>query len=332
MTLGAPSHRIESQFVAVARILEVDAEFIHLPNIFLLSFADPETCTSETDFIKCSGRLALGNLNEVHQIYRQVVHDEMSAKRATDLLDNLGYLPRLDPLIWCACAQLAAVVKSQLYANVFEISIAIFISFMARALSSTHSELFCYPAISSAGTSGLSHSSLELASKNMFCDSVKMVYTLIYTLFLGFGLQIGSDFYFLFNPSERLRLANTLLHTTTFSGTFVSDSSTRFAENKPLFGTFAFTNGTSLNEMHIIGGCHRLPEFPWYLQPFQSWSQFVTVPAFSVLSSLATSSHGAPVTSLSWSSSHAFRFRQTKRRTTSFSIDRMLCPRLARLL
>jgi uncharacterized membrane protein YjjP (DUF1212 family) len=44
-------------------------------------------------------------------------------------------------------------------------------------------------------------SSLELASKNMLCDSVKMVYTLIYTLFLGFGLQIGSDFYFLFNPS-----------------------------------------------------------------------------------------------------------------------------------
>jgi hypothetical protein len=122
------------------------------------------------------------------------------------------------------------------------------------------------------------------------------------------------------------------LHTTTFSSTFVSDSSTRFAENKLLFGTFAFTNGTSLNEMHIVGGCHRLPEFPWYLQPFQFWSQFVTVPAFSVLSSLATSSHGAPVTSLSWSSSHAFRFRQTKRRTTSFSINRMLCPRLARLL
>jgi Putative threonine/serine exporter len=139
MTFGAPSHRIESQLVAVARILEVDAEFIHLPNIFLLSFADPETCTSETHFIKCSGRLAQ-NLNEVHQIYRQVVHDEMSAKRATDHLDFLGYLPRLDPLcdcllpvgiwrvirchahcrIWCACAQLAAVVKSQLYANVFE--------------------------------------------------------------------------------------------------------------------------------------------------------------------------------------------------------------------
>jgi uncharacterized membrane protein YjjB (DUF3815 family) len=123
----------------------------------------------------------------------------------------------------------------------------------------------------------------------MLCGSVKMVYALIYTLFLGFGLQIGSDFYLLFNPSERHRLiflSNSLSHTTTFSGTFVSDNSTRFPESQPLFGTFAFTNGTSLNQMHIIEGCHRLSEFAWYLKPFPFWSQFITVPAFSVLSSL----------------------------------------------
>lgn len=123
----------------------------------------------------------------------------------------------------------------------------------------------------------------------MLCGSVKMVYALIYTLFLGFGLQIGSDFYLLFNPSERHRLsylANTLSHTTTFSGTFVSDNSTRFGESRPLAGTFAFTNGTSFHQMHIIGGCHRMPEFAWYLQPFPFWSQFITVPAFSVLSSM----------------------------------------------
>ena len=192
------------------------------------------------------------------------------------------------------------------------ISIAIFISFLARALSSIRSELFCYTAISSAGIvcilpgyliRKLSYlqtcpcgrrdlsvsSSLELASKNMLCGSVKMVYALIYTLFLGFGLQIGSDFYLLFNPSERHRLsslANSMSHTTIFSGTFVSDNSTRFPESQPLFGTFAFTNGTSLNQMHIIEGCHRLSEFPLYLQPFPFWSQFITVPAFSVLSSL----------------------------------------------
>ncbi|KAI9508342.1 hypothetical protein F5148DRAFT_1356167 [Russula earlei] len=297
MTFGAPSHRIESQLVAAARILEVDAEFIHLPNTFLVSFADPDTSTSETHFIKCSGRLALGNLKMVHQIYRQVLHDEISAKRATDSLDALlnskpiyswsivdMFIAGFGALV-LSSLQLTVVVKSQLYANVFEITIAIFISFLARALSSIRSELFCYTAISSAGIVCILpgylilSSSLELASKNMLCGSVKMVYALIYTLFLGFGLQIGSDFYLLFNPSERHRLsslANSLSHTTAFSGTF----------SQALFGTFAFTNRTSLDQIHIIEGCHRLPEFPWYLQPFPFWSQFITVPAFSVLSSM----------------------------------------------
>ncbi len=123
----------------------------------------------------------------------------------------------------------------------------------------------------------------------MLCGSVKMVYALIYTLFLGFGLQIGSDFYLLFNSLERHRLsllASSLSHTITFSGTFVSDNSTRFTENLPLFGTFAFTSGESLREMNIIEGCHRLLGSPWYFQPFPYWSQFFTVPAFSILSSL----------------------------------------------
>jgi uncharacterized membrane protein YjjP (DUF1212 family) len=153
MTFGAPSHRIESQLVAAARILEIDAEFIHLPNIILVCFGDPETKTSETHFIKCGGRLALGALHEVHQIYRNVVHDEISAKRATALLDEILEAPPIYgtwtrciiafflsvlicPLafggssidMWIAgagafvlCAlQLTVVTKSALYANVFE--------------------------------------------------------------------------------------------------------------------------------------------------------------------------------------------------------------------
>lgn len=49
----------------------------------ILSFADPETPTSETHFIKCSCRLVPENLKMVHQVYRQVVHDEVSAKRTS---------------------------------------------------------------------------------------------------------------------------------------------------------------------------------------------------------------------------------------------------------
>jgi len=34
-------------------------------------------------------------------------------------------------------------------------------------------------------------------------------------------------------------------------------------------------------------GCFRPPENPWYIQPFPFWTQFVTVPLFSTLSSLS---------------------------------------------
>lgn len=153
MTFGAPSHRIESQLVAAARILEVEAEFIHLPSVIICSFGDQELGCSETHFVKCGGRLSLGALHKVHLIYRSVVHDEISAKRATNDLETLLNAPPLYSIIfrcilafslsalicplafggsfidlWIAGAgafilsilQLNVVSKSVMYANVFE--------------------------------------------------------------------------------------------------------------------------------------------------------------------------------------------------------------------
>lgn len=95
MTFGAPSHRIESQLIAAARILEVEAEFIHLPSVIICSFGDQELGCSETHFVRCGGRLSLGSLHKVHLIYRSVVHDEISAKRATAELEELLAAPDL---------------------------------------------------------------------------------------------------------------------------------------------------------------------------------------------------------------------------------------------
>lgn len=153
MTFGAPSHRIESQLVAAARILEVQAEFIHLPGIIICSFGDQDLGGTESHFVKCGGRLSLGSLHKVHLIYRAVVHDEISAKQATEQLEALLQAPPpysvafrcflafcLSALIcplafggsfldmWIAgmaamllaYLQLCVAKKSALYANVFE--------------------------------------------------------------------------------------------------------------------------------------------------------------------------------------------------------------------
>lgn len=131
----------------------MDAEFIHIPGVIICSFGDQDTKTSETHFVKCAGRLSLGSLHAVHQIYRAVVHDEISANKATEELNALldakplygrplrimlaffisalicplafggsfldMWISGLGSAVLCIM-QIGVASKSQLYANVFE--------------------------------------------------------------------------------------------------------------------------------------------------------------------------------------------------------------------
>ncbi|PWN93324.1 DUF1212-domain-containing protein [Acaromyces ingoldii] len=240
MLFGAPSHRIESQLNATATVLEVDAQFIHFPGIVIASFGDFDSHTSETHFVKSKTDLALGSLHRVHHVYKKVVHDEMGVEEGAEELTTILHAKPvwsvssrvLFSFIKCfimaplsfggsivdACIagvfggfltflQLHVAGKNQMYSNVFEISMAIIISFVSRGLSSTG--VFCYQAIASSGVILVLPGyvvlcgSLELASKNMIAGSVRMVYAIIYSLFLGFGIAIGSDVYFLLDPGAR---------------------------------------------------------------------------------------------------------------------------------
>lgn len=332
MVFGAPSHRIESQLLSAARILEVDAEYVNLPGIMICSFGDHDTKTSDTHFVKCGGRLSLGALHQVHQIYRAVVHDEISAKKATKELDDILMA---DPVynIYARCvfaflisslicplafggsiadmwfAGIGGIAlclmhfwsasKSQIYATVFEITITVFISFMARGLSSIPSQKFCYTAISSAGIVSILPgyliltSSLELASKNIVCGSIKMVYALIYTLFIGYGLNLGSDFYLLFDESQReelKRISDGMVAAASLSGNFIADNTSTLLNDvgaHMFSGQFTFSNTIPVQRDYINTGCYRPPSFAWYLQPFPWWTEFIIVPLFSILSSLS---------------------------------------------
>lgn len=171
-------------------------------------------------------------------------------------------------------------------------------SFTARGLSSIPHQIFCYTAISSSSIIGilpgylicrfvyinfqsiltclLVSSSLELASKNLFCGSVRMVYALVYTLFLvrsdpckgilsadefhlqGFGLQVGSGA-FLF-ADQRYRnmlgnLADQMEGTVTILAQFVADNTTNPAYTGDA-GVFVFTNPNATVEKYVIDGTH----------------------------------------------------------------------------
>lgn len=115
-----------------------------------------------------------------------------------------------------------------------------------------------------------------------------MVYSLIYTTFLAFGLQIGSDLYLRIDKAARNRLeelANRLITSVSVEGTFnATDASSR---NAFLNGTFTVTYQTPQENLYISDGCYRFPNRSWYLQPFPWWTQFFLVPMFSLFSSLS---------------------------------------------
>ncbi|KAG6887863.1 hypothetical protein C0995_012114 [Termitomyces sp. Mi166 len=153
LSFGAPSHRIESQLKAASDILDTQAEFVHLPNMIIVSIRNGDTRSSRTHFVRATGRIALSSLHKVHMIYRDVLHDNMGAEAGTEALRNLLQSPPIYPLLarcvlafvcaaiicvlsfggsavdlWisgaCACCLqylgLNAANKSSMYANVYE--------------------------------------------------------------------------------------------------------------------------------------------------------------------------------------------------------------------
>ncbi|KAJ7225690.1 hypothetical protein GGX14DRAFT_348642 [Mycena pura] len=325
MTFGAPSHRIESQLVAASKILDAQAEFVHLPNIVIVTIRNGSTAATRTYFVRAKGRIALSRLNAVHHVYRKVLHDKLSAEAGTDAIRDLLTSPPVYSL-WMrcffsfTCASILCVLsfggsffdmwvsgccaavlqylglnaanKSSMYANVYEISVTIVVAFVARGLSNIPGNYFCYSAISSAGVVVILPgftvliSALELMSKNMFCGSVRIVYAIIYTLFLGFGLTIGSDLYLVVDHRARNAYYSgpATAPTTYTHGTFQmlngSDPGVFIS------GVLGLT-GRSYESEHIKKGCFRDPHWTWTRQPFPLWTAFFLVPLYTTSSSLS---------------------------------------------
>lgn len=98
--------------------------------------------------------------------------------------------------------QLVVAPRSDLYANVFEVVAAVVTSFLARAFGSINGgNTFCFSALAQASIALILPgyivlcASLELQSKSIVAGSVRMVYAVIYSLFLGFGITIGTTMY-----------------------------------------------------------------------------------------------------------------------------------------
>ncbi len=101
--------------------------------------------------------------------------------------------------------QVKLVPRSEHFSNVFEVFACVFAAFLARALGSIQYNdgqyIFCFSAIAQSTIAMILpgfmmlNSALELQSRNLISGSVRMVYVIVYVLFLAFGLLIGTTIF-----------------------------------------------------------------------------------------------------------------------------------------
>ncbi len=218
-----------------ARVLEIDGQFLYIPGCMIISFDDSATHTTEVKIVRTNQGVNLGKLRDVHEVYKEVVHDLIGVEEAVQRLDEINnrkdqYHPWVRVIVYgfaSACVgpfafgarpidlpiafllgcllgimQLIIAPRSELYSNIFEISAAVLTSFLARAFGSiSGGSVFCFSALAQSSIALILPGytvlcgSLELQSRNIVAGSVRMVYAIIYSLFLGFGITIGTSFY-----------------------------------------------------------------------------------------------------------------------------------------
>ncbi|KAL8858233.1 MAG: hypothetical protein Q9178_005245 [Gyalolechia marmorata] len=235
MNYGAPTHRLEEQMRMSARVLEIEGQFLYIPGCMIISFDDSRTHTTEVKIVRTNQSIDLGKLREVHEIYKETLHDMIGVEEAMERLE--GVLQRkqqynrwvLVPVYGLASAcvgpfafgarpidlpvafllgcclgfmQLILAPKSELYSNIFEVTAAVLTSFLARMFGSIRGgNVFCFSALAQSAIALILPGytvlcgALELQSRNILAGSVRMVYAIIYSLFLGYGITIGTSFY-----------------------------------------------------------------------------------------------------------------------------------------
>lgn len=208
LAFGSPSHRIEAQLNSLSKVFELEAQFQHTPGIIQVSFGNPEQRSSETCLIKSNVSLSLGRIHSVHNVYRSVLHDDMFASDGMHQLRRLLYAPPQYGqafryvLSFIICFLICGVAfggslndmwvagvmgvlvrfmqniasKSDLSASGSEVFTAAIVSFVARGFASYHSQIWCFPAISSAAIVSLLPGYLIRECQTLHCliwDSIK---------------------------------------------------------------------------------------------------------------------------------------------------------------
>lgn len=173
-------------------------------------------------------------------MYKEVLHDVIDLDEATTRLDDIINAKDRHPVWLCVIMyglasgavscffkarlidlpvivvlgcilgflQLVVAPLSKTYSTVFEISAAILMTCISRALGSIRGgSLFCFSALTQSSIAMILpgwlvlSSALELQSRAIVPGSIRLVFAIIYSLFLGYGITVGTALYGAMDPN-----------------------------------------------------------------------------------------------------------------------------------
>ncbi|KAI8991885.1 hypothetical protein BDF20DRAFT_812672 [Mycotypha africana] len=230
MLYGCPAHRLESAMQKVSRTLAVDAEYIYIPNVMLVTFIDNTTHTTETHFIRQAQSFEMHRLADIYRLEKLVSHGEVTVDEALEFIDKVYEQPSIYPLWlhpfvyalaafsgsilfygarWKEAGVAAALgmvfASNEIFASfiasfqpIWEITVCILIGFVARGLQKYE---FCFTPVAFPSFIivlpgyPMAIAIIELVSRQLVSGVVRMIYALIYSFLLGYGVSMGSELY-----------------------------------------------------------------------------------------------------------------------------------------
>ncbi|KAI9007917.1 hypothetical protein CLU79DRAFT_777507 [Phycomyces nitens] len=237
MMYGCPAHRLEYIMRQVSTTLGVEAEYVYIPNVMFVTFFDQSTHTTETHFIRQSQVFDMHKLGEIYRLEKLLSHGEVSVDEALEFIDQVSNQPLfypvwLNPFVYALASFCGAIMfyggrwkeaglsaalamffaVYELYSGrfmsfqpIWEITVCIFIGFVSRSVWKYD---FCFTPVAFSSFIiilpgySMAVAIIELVSRQLVSGVVRMVYAILYSFLLGYGVEMGSQLYGTIEPES----------------------------------------------------------------------------------------------------------------------------------
>lgn len=239
MKYGCPAHRIQHFLRLTATAIDINAAFVYMPDVILLSFYDSAAHATETFFLGQTQGFDMSRLIEVYRLERLITLGQTTVDDAIEYLERIKALPLYFPewvrsLSYAFAAFASSIIffgggwkeagmaaglglwlaiyeifSSKLpgMGPLFDITVSIIIGFIATAVSYAN---ICYTPTAFAAVIVLlpgwpmAMSIMELASRSIISGVIRLVYAFIYSFLLAYGLTTGQGLYRTFDTKVQL--------------------------------------------------------------------------------------------------------------------------------